>query len=202
VFDRFSENFSAVERAQAASRPVSATGTKELDELLTRFAGCSFNSGLYRLHQPSDIPQWNTIVGDAFPRFSGRIMCFGYDWLGRHFALDSQRKEKCGAAVTMFEPGTGEALEIPCNLVDFHNAELIDYHDAALASTFFKKWQAAGNPAPKFEQCVGYKRPLFLGGKDTVENLELSDLDVYWHLMGQLIRQAKGLPAGTAVRVR
>lgn len=85
--------------------------------MLARFAGCSFNSGVYWLHQPFDIPQWS------------------------------------------------------------------------------------GNPTPKFTQCVGYKRPLFLGGKDAVENLELSEVEVYWHLMGQLIRQAKGLPVGTPVRV-
>jgi len=47
-----------------------------------------------------------------------------------------------------------------------------------------------------------YKRPLFLGGSDTTDNLEISDLEVYWLLMGQLIRQAKGLPAGTPVRLR
>jgi hypothetical protein len=202
VFERFSQNFSTVERTQADSKTAPATGVEELDELLSRFGGCSFNSGLYRLHLPSEVGEWSSIVGNAFRGFSGRITCFGYDWLGRQFALDSQRKQDGAAMVTLFEPGTGEALEIPCNLIDFHDAELIDYHDAALASSFFKTWQAAGNPGPKFKQCVGYKRPLFVGGKDIVENLELSDLDVYWHLMGQLIRQAKGLAAGTPVRVR
>jgi len=47
-----------------------------------------------------------------------------------------------------------------------------------------------------------YKRPLFLGGSDTTDNLEISDLEVYWLLVGQLIREAKGLPSGTSVRVR
>jgi hypothetical protein len=37
---------------------------------------------------------------------------------------------------------------------------------------------------PNYDQCVGYKKPLFLAGVDDVENIELSDLDVYRHLMG------------------
>ncbi|MCP2517553.1 MAG: T6SS immunity protein Tdi1 domain-containing protein [Achromobacter mucicolens] len=44
-----------------------------------------------------------------------------------------------------------------------------------------------------------YGIPLFLGGQDEVSNLELSDLDVYWHLLSQLIRQTRGLPAGTPI---
>src|SRR5262249_34503282 len=106
MFERFAKTFSSAERTQAASKHAIGTGTKELDELLSRFGGSSFDSGLYRLHASADISKWNSIVSRAFPQFSGRITCFGYDWLGRHFALDSRRKEKGAAAVTLFEPGT------------------------------------------------------------------------------------------------
>ncbi|WP_277621809.1 T6SS immunity protein Tdi1 domain-containing protein, partial [Caballeronia zhejiangensis] len=51
--------------------------------------------------------------------------------------------------------------------------------------------------APSYEECVGYRIPLFLGGKDVMDNLETSNLDVYWTLMAQLIRKARGLPIGT-----
>jgi Domain of unknown function (DUF1851) len=48
-------------------------------------------------------------------------------------------------------------------------------------------------------QCVGYQVPLFLGGKDSLENLEITDLDVYWSLSGQLRQGTWVLPPGTAV---
>jgi hypothetical protein len=38
-----------------------------------------------------------------------------------------------------------------------------------------------------------------MGGVDGLPNLELIDLDVYWHLMGQVIPRAKGLPPGTKI---
>jgi hypothetical protein len=47
---------------------------------------------------------------------------------------------------------------------------------------------------------VGYRVPLFLGGSDTLENLEVTDLDVYWTICGQLRLAAAQLPEGTAIK--
>jgi hypothetical protein len=58
---------------------------------------------------------------------------------------------------------------------------------------------SAWGVAPKLNECVGYKVPSFFGGKDVLENMELSDLDVYWTLMQQLIRQTSDLPPGTPI---
>ncbi|WP_313623361.1 T6SS immunity protein Tdi1 domain-containing protein [Achromobacter sp.] len=81
----------------------------------------------------------------------------------------------------------------------FHNGVLLNLSEAALAENFFKKWIASGGCAPRFDQCVGYKLPLFLGGKDDISNLELSDLDVYSCVSSQLIARTRGLPVGTAI---
>ena len=39
-----------------------------------------------------------------------------------------------------------------------------------------------------------------VSGRDTVDNLEVSDFDVYWTITGQMRVQAKDLPAGTPIR--
>ena len=171
------------------------------NNLVDHLGGGSFNQGLYRVIRASDAGAWNAQVTVAFPDFASRITCFGFDWLGRVFAVDPKRAEEGQPGVVMFEPGTGEALEVPCNIASFHDEELIEYRDAALASDFHQRWLNSGGGAPQYGQCVGYKKPLFLGGADEVSNLELSDLDVYWHLMGQLITKAKGLPPGTPISV-
>jgi hypothetical protein len=95
--------------------------------------------------------------------------------------------------VLLFEPGTGQALEIPCNLASFHEQELSEFKDAALAADFHAKWIRAGGAVPRYHECIGYRKPLFLRGKNTVDNLERLDLDVYWTLAGQLIAKAKAL---------
>jgi hypothetical protein len=33
--------------------------------------------------------------------------------------------------------------------------------------------------------------PLFLGGEDNIDNLELTDMEVYWYIIAQLISKTK-----------
>ncbi|OPA94843.1 DUF1851 domain-containing protein [Pseudomonas fluorescens] len=198
MYEIFRNVFSSDYRVDNESLSVSAvnTDTRGLAELMLEFGGCSFENALYRVMKPSLTNEWNRTVEDAFPNFFGRVQCFGFDWLGRIFALDSGRLEGGQPGVIMFEPGTGQALEIPCDIVSFHNHELVEYREEALALTFHNQWLARGG-APKYEDCIGYRKPLFLGGQDTVDNLEFSNLDVYWTITGQMIRKSRGLPPGT-----
>jgi hypothetical protein len=99
----------------------------------------------------------------------------------------------------MLEPGTGEALEIPVDRTGFHTQELVDEPDAAVAQSFFRQWLAGGGQRPGYDQCVGYRKPLYLGGADDLTNLELVDLDVYWSLAAQLLRKVRGLQVGTPI---
>jgi hypothetical protein len=156
--------------------------------------GRSLSGGLYRVHSQSAAIRWTAEVAEAFPDFAHRIACFGYDWLGRQFALDSARADASGRPlVLLVEPGTGEALEIPVNLAQFHEIELIHEADAALAERFYREWRTrSGDDAPlALDECVGYRVPLFLGGKDEVDNLERTDAEVYWSLSGQLRQQVR-----------
>lgn len=203
MFESFQRNFRRdpqSERAQGVE--ILRPDIPELREFFTQFGGASFQDGLYRVIHPAELDEWQERVGLAFPEFEGTLTCFGFDWLGTTFAIDSGRLEDGRNGVVMFEPGTGEALEIPANLVSFHDSGLLEFGEAALAISFYKKWRTSGGLVPNYDQCIGYKKPLFLGGSDEVENLEVSNLDVYWHIVGQLIRKTKGLPEGTPVRVR
>jgi len=194
--DRYPRDTQTVQHGDSTNLP----DVDGLRNFVTEFGGSSFGDGIYRVVAPSDGEIWAERIRIAFPKFEERATCFAFDWLGRAFALDMGRMESGSAGVVMFEPGTAEALEIPANLETFHTEELLDYGEAALAISFYQKWLAQGGGAPAYDQCVGYRKPLFLGGADEVENLVISDLDVYWHLAGQLIQQTRGLPPGTVVR--
>lgn len=149
---------------------------KEFRELLN---GKSFLNGMYRLFKNDDTDKWVKITEQAFPMYKGRIDVFGYDWLGRIFALNKETK-----TVLLFEPGTGEVLNIPASFEDFHNIEIADYHEDSLASNFFNSWYSVADSYElKPNECAGYKVPLFLNGDDAVGNLEISDMEVYWEMM-------------------
>ncbi|MDY6978275.1 MAG: DUF1851 domain-containing protein [Pseudomonadota bacterium] len=156
-------------------------------ELMASYGGATFNEGLYRLHSVQDILKWTRLVEEEFTSYKDRFICFGYDWLGRHFALDKSRVENNQMLILLFEPGAGEVMQIPVNFESFHNEELAEYQNEALASEFYKEWRSAGGENPSHPQCIGYKVPLFLNGSDTVDNLELSDMEVYWSICGQTL---------------
>ncbi|MDY6994763.1 MAG: DUF1851 domain-containing protein, partial [Pseudomonadota bacterium] len=62
-------------------------------ELMANYGGATFNEGLYRLHSVQDILKWSQLIEEVFTSYKGRAICFGCDWLGRHFALDKSRVE-------------------------------------------------------------------------------------------------------------
>lgn len=152
----------------------------EFCELLN---GKCFLNGMYRLFKTGDIEKWTAITEQSFPLYNGRFSVFGYDWLGRIFGLSRET-----GTVLLFEPGTGEVLDIPASFEDFHNVEIVDYSEDSLASNFFSEWFQKNNKYQlKYHECAGYKVPLFLNGDDVFENLEVSDMEVYWEIMMPLM---------------
>jgi hypothetical protein len=165
-----------------------------------RFAGCTFDHGLYRFHDETSGARFTSIARDAFPEFADRIVVFGFDWLGRQFAIDRAHTQGNEPLVLLLEPATGQALEIPLTFAGFHR-ELHALREPALAASFFAEWSHR-NPSSMpllFSTCVGYRVPLVLGGRDDVTNLEPTDMDVYWTLSGQVRQQTRDLPPGTPI---
>lgn len=190
MYSQFQQTFVKDTHSLKSSAPLVFSDNFEssIRELLSSFNGASFNDGLYRIMPAQGIKTWNASIGTVFPGFRGRVFCFGYDWLGRIFAVDMRTERK--GEVLLIDIGANEVLQIPCNVLTFHNEELVNNREAALAFSFYQRWRSIG-AAPATNQCIGYKTPLFLGGKDDLENLELSDLDVYWTICGQLIAKIR-----------
>ncbi len=173
MFEKFSE-FMEITNAEAINSP---------QQFLRVYSGYSFKKGLYRIHNINDIGKWTKIVEESFPRYKGLITVFGYDWLGRQFAQNNQ-----SGKILLFEPGTGEVLNTEADFIAFHDEEIAEYSDASLASDFFDEWYESENGCDiPHNKCVGYKVPLFLNGEDDLSNLEISDMEVYWGIIGQMI---------------
>jgi len=167
---------------------------------MSAYAGVSVAAGLYRIHDIETIDTWNGIVSEAFPNFHSNFSCFGFDWLGRQFALDGERLTAGEPEVLMFEPGSGEVFEIPATFASFHNDEIINYSNEALAADLFEEYLQNQNVKLTPAHCVGYKVPLFLGGEDNLGNLEVIEMEVYWVLCGQLFNQTRERPPGTTIK--
>ena len=203
LFNRFLTDYSARAETRSSQHGALPLGLKSsgYEELMSHYAGSSFLGGVYRLHSKSSQSKLNELIESAFPDYVGRVFVFGYDWLGRQFSLDFGRVEGGEPQVLMYEPGTGQVLEVPCGFSEFHNIELVEYSEEALAAEAFGEWLTVG---PNFNSlsmsdCVGYSVPLFLGGEDDVSNMELLNLEAYWHICGQLITGTRKLSPGTRI---
>jgi hypothetical protein len=166
---------------------------------LAQYEGTTFNRGVYRLISLRTTDKWTQLIVAAFPAYAGRIWPFGCDWLGRMFVLDKQTTEHGNPLVLMMELGTGHVLEIPANFETFHERELLENAEAALAVESFNEWMTLHPSDLRLDQCVGYITPLFLGGEDEFENFELTDLEVYWAINGQILEKTRQLPDGEKI---
>ncbi len=155
-----------------------------VDDFFALVDGATFYNGLYRIFASGEIDKWTGIVEEAFPQAKGKIRIFGYDWLGRVFALNV-----AGGNVVMLEPGTGQIFSVPDDIEDFHEYDVAEDSDDVLAGAFYRSWlEQNDNYELKHDECVGYKVPLFMGGKDNVENLEAGDMEVYWEILSPLMK--------------
>ncbi|WP_255769136.1 T6SS immunity protein Tdi1 domain-containing protein [Pseudarthrobacter sulfonivorans] len=199
MFETFAKSFTPSSRESAASRNTPDDAVPILQNLFETYGGTTFEGGLYRVHDVASSREASEAAAFAFPALKAPLLCFGFDWLGRQFALDFRRGSAEKPGVVLLEPGTGEALEVPVAFSDFHDYALFRYRDSCLFPEALEDWCAGGGPAPEFNQCIGYKTPLFLGGSDDESNLELTDIDVYWSIMGQLIVATRDLPDGASI---
>ena len=165
-------------------------------ELLLEFGGKSFDNGLYTIHTFKDSLKWTGLLSQYFEKFKDEIISFGHDWMGRQFCVPTKSNE----CIYMFDPATQEDFYIDENLFYFHNSTLSDSKINNLASDLFEGALIhLGITRINYHQCIGFKTPLFLNGKEEVSNYEVGDLEVYWEFEYQLYQQVKNLPEGTRV---
>ena len=61
---------------------------KNKEDFIEQMNGKTFLKGLYRLFDSNKTSNWCSIVEQAFPKYKNYIDVFGYDWLGRIFAIN------------------------------------------------------------------------------------------------------------------
>lgn len=148
-------------------------------------SGKSYCNGMFRFFASDEIEKWNAIVTEYFVDYLDKIEVICHDWLGRVFALS-----KFTNTIVFFEPGTGEVYNTDATFEKFFDSVIIEYTNDCFASNFFKAWyEYTGEYQLSKNECASYIIPLFLNGTDSVENLEVCDMEVHWEIM----RVARGI---------
>lgn len=168
----------------------------ELSSIIKKFSGNIFDNGLFKVHNAGSFFFWTNLTFEFFKKFKGNSYVFAFDWVGRQYAINySENKTK----ILMLDSATGEAFELPKSLETFFNEDLINYKNDLLEFDKFNLLTQTLFNQLSFDQCCGFKIPLFLSGKDQIDNLEVIDLEVYWELNFQIYSKIKNLPGGTLI---
>ncbi|NJC62916.1 DUF1851 domain-containing protein [Planosporangium flavigriseum] len=198
VLENFLTQYRVTDRLDEAPAGDLGAVPPDLAELFRSMAGLTFNDGLYRIHTPRTAADSNEFCARLIQGFADSMYCFGFDWLGRNLAIDMSGRGE--PLVVLVEPGAGEYMESGMGIRAFHDETLVE-DPTALAAGFFDEWRAAHPEFTRlrYDQCIGCKVPLFLGGEDEVDNLEVVPYDVYWELCVQLRTGVRRMAPGTSI---
>lgn len=196
MFERFLSKYPVESRGTGARWDVpELRSIAGYDELWSQVGDAPLCDGLLRLVDAESGRNASSFVREGFPELSTRAVPFAVDWIGRVVAIDLGRPP----GLLLIEPGSGQAFEIDESFHDYFDIDLVDDPMTLLESNLFGAWRNAGGLIPTNGQCVGFKVPLFLGGRGDVPNMEVTDLAVYWDVSAQLWAQARTLTPGTKI---
>ncbi|MFI6642493.1 T6SS immunity protein Tdi1 domain-containing protein [Streptomyces sp. NPDC050504] len=193
--------FPTTEAARPAASDVSGRAVPApLIGLFAKAAGRTLANGFLRFHTPGSAHTSYAACARMIEGIEGRYYPFAFDWTGRELLFDVRDPESRPRYVIAVDPAEGEYLRTRLTLEEFFGA-VADEDEDALAFPYFQEWRRANPEAGPlgFDQVVGYKVPLSLGGPDEVGNMELTDRRVYFELCTQLALQIRDLPEGTPV---
>jgi hypothetical protein len=200
MYDNFISNYPPDSVGKEASRDDPRLKSIEgFSDLATFGVGVSFGRGILRVHSEEEMRRAQTLAREGFPEYGNRILPIAKDWLGRQYVGLLDQRVNAVTQLLLLEPGSGDAFEVDCGVVDLFNVEFVADPITYLASDLFEQWVVGSPRVPAAGECVGFKVPLFLGGDGVVENLEVTDEEVYWSIFGQLKAKTKDLPPGTGI---
>lgn len=182
--------------SQFESRDLVASLPRELSALFEECGGRCYGRGLYKIHSLGSSLHWSMLIGKYFPGYARRILPFGFDWMGRQFCIDKTNEK----IIFMFDPATAEDFEVHTTLAEFHNSDLVRDRDNTVAERLFHEaLKYLGLLKIQYQECLGYKIPLFLSGEDKVTNYEVIDVEVSWEFQLQIYAQTRDLKPGTKI---
>jgi hypothetical protein len=157
--------------------------------------GMSIENGLFRIHTFGSSYVWTEYIYNYFDKYKGKVYPFGYDWMGRQFVVSLSDRNK----IYMLDPATGEDFEMEQSVEGFLNDDVVNYQEETFNKDFFNNLLIDKKQNLGFDQCFGFIKPLFLGGKDEMNNYEVTDMEVYWEFNYQIFLKIRNLPPGAKI---
>jgi len=181
-FNFFLKKFNLFKKCDKNNK-IFVSNNEYLNSVVNTLGLSSYGKGLLRIYGESEIGENTKSVEEAFPNARDEIICFGRDWLNRQFAVRKNDPDK----ILRFDVVYNETIHIPVNLKVFFEKEVLEHTDSLFSETYFNAWETKNKDfILACNECVDFKIPPSLGGKDIIENLEITDSSVAWYMNLQL----------------
>lgn len=155
-----------------------------LENFRNEFSGLVLYDGILKILNRRDVHKWRSNINLAFPRFANKFEPFAFDWLGSFYCVKLTQSTK--PAIFIFNILQNRCLLVPCDLITFLEKEIPQNSTMALQSHKFNQWKLSNQPL-KYNECVGYTVPVFLGGVEILDSSKVFDLDEYWQIFTDLL---------------
>jgi hypothetical protein len=193
LLTRFSQKYPPEGAPSLPGPEIGLVDDELLQELWRRFNGCRLGNGLFQLFTPKSAEEWKETLRAIWPEFPFLGLCFGANSLGQIFVAEPEFAGGPLSQVCFFDPVEGKVFVISDTMLEFIEQTLSpsEKDNEVFLPLFFHEWLSDGNPAPQYGECLGYIRPLFLGGEDVNDNMEVIDMDVHWTVTGGIIQKIR-----------
>jgi len=156
-------------------------------DFVNQLGGRQFGNGIFSSFRSEELELWRNNISEAFPELGGNFRPFGYDWQGNCFAVakDTNGNER----ILFIEIGDGKIYPLSFSFAEFMNVEIPKNAAVIFEKSMYDEWRVYAKTIIPYGNCAGYIVPLFLGGEATPKNMEISDMEVYWSILGQIRTQ-------------
>ena len=155
-----------------------------LYSLIHKYGGCIFNNGLFKIHTFEYAEKWTSLLAEFFRNeiVPFDVICFASNWQGCMYCINKRNN-----TITYFDPATCEFFSADSSLQFFFDDILVSgEYDIIFEDYFYEAFEYLKLEKLNFENSLGHKKYLHLGGKDDVSNLEIVDTEILWNLQIQI----------------
>jgi hypothetical protein len=155
-----------------------------LYNIIYQYGGCIFNNGLFKIHTFGYVDKWTALLSEYFREEINPfdMICFASNWQGCMYCIDKENSK-----ITYFDPATCEFFSADSSLQCFFGEILVSgEYDVIFEDYFYEAFEYLNLKNLEYENSLGHKIYLHLGGEDDVSNLEVVDTDVLWDLQIQM----------------
>jgi hypothetical protein len=158
--------------------------SESLYNIISQYGGCILNNGLLKIHTFEYVDKWTALLSEYFREEINPfdMICFASNWQGCMYCID-----KKDSTITYFDPATCEFFSADSSLQFFFDEILVSgEYDIIFEDYFYEAFEYLNLKNLEYENSLGHKIYLHLGGEDDVSNLEIVDTDVLWDLQIQV----------------